>query len=175
MTGRRICLVALAAALLGVPASAELFTVNLANGSTFDTVYRPQEAPWDSNKVLLRTDVGNWISVAKSDITSVVSATESGGFGTVIDDSTVELGMSANDAKTPEQLAEEAKANPLAAFQAQYDRQYQQFQQQQNYTIQQFVDPSQTQGLPANWVGYGNNVPQISNPNPMTYPPPPPQ
>jgi len=175
MTGRRICLVALAAALAAVPASAELYTVNLANGTSFDTVYQPQEAPWDANKVLLRTDVGNWISIAKSDITGVVSATEAGGFGTVLDNATIELGMLANDAKTPEQLAEEMKANPLAAMQAQYQRQYDQMQQQQNYTIQQFVDPSQTQGLPANWVGYGNNVPQISNPNPMTYPPPPPQ
>jgi hypothetical protein len=62
---------------------------------------------------------------------------------------------------TPEELAEQAKANPLAAIQAQ---QYQMMQQQQSYTIQQFVDPTQTQGMPAQWVGYGNSVPQISNP-----------
>lgn len=158
MTGRRISsfalIVALGLALAVVPASAEVFTVALQNGTTFDTIYRPQEAPWDTNKVLLRTDVGNWISIAKADISAVTSATESGGFGRVIDNATVELGMTANDAPTADELAAQAKANPLAAYQAQQ-------QEQTPYTIQQFVEPSQTQGIPSSYLGYGNNTPQL--------------
>ncbi len=160
MSGRRISIWVLAAALAAVPASAELFTVSLQNGTTFESLYRPEEAPWDTNKVLVRTDVGNWISIAKSDIASVVSETEVGGFGTVIDNSTVELGMSANDAPTPEQLAEQAKANPLAALQAQQP-------EQTPYTIQQFVDPTQTQGIPTSYLGYGNTVPQLQQTPPQ--------
>ena len=170
MIGRRIAFALLVAfaVLAAAPASAGMFTVTLSNGSTFETVYQPQEAPWDTNKVLLRTDVGNWISLAKADITSVVSATEAGGFGRVIDNTTVELGTSANDMPTDEELAAEAKANPYGSLAAQ---QLQMMQDRQNYTIQQFVDPSQTQGLPADWVGYGSSIPQISNPNPMVRPP----
>jgi hypothetical protein len=164
MSGRRISIWVLATALVAVPASAELFTVSLQNGTTFESLYRPEEAPWDTNKVLVRTDVGNWISIAKSDIASVVSETEVGGFGTVIDNSTIELGFSANDAPTPEQLAEQAKANPLAALQAQQP-------EQTPYTIQQFVNPSQTQGIPAGYLGFGNNVQQV----PQLQPAPPPR
>ena len=160
MTGRRLSSLALAVLLAAAgSASAEVFTVTLANGTTFDTVYRPQEAPWDSNKVLFRTDVGNWISIAKADISGVASATESGGFGTVIDNATVELGMTANDAPTAEELAAQAKANPLGAWQAQQ-------QEQTPYTIQQFVEPSQTQGIPTGYLGYGNSTPQVQQPPP---------
>ena len=163
MTGRRFSFFALAAVLLSAlaaaSASAEVFTVNLQNGTMFDTIYRPQEAPWDTNKVLLRTDVGNWISIAKADISAVTSATESGGFGTVIDNATVELGMTANDAPTAEELAAQMKANPLAALQAQQ-------QEQTPYTIQQFVEPSQTQGIPTGYLGYGNTTPQLQQPPP---------
>lgn len=158
----RVARLLLAFALLAVPAGAEVFTVSLHNGSSFDTLYRPEEAPWDTNKVLFRTHVGNWVSVAKADIATVVSQTEVGGFGIVINNSTVELGMSANDAPTPEQLAEQAKANPLSALQNQIQAQ----SQQQPYSIQQFVEPSQTQGLPGQWVGYGQSTPQISVPIP---------
>lgn len=158
----RVARLLLVVALLAVPAGAEVFTVSLHNGSSFDTLYRPEEAPWDANKVLLRTHVGNWVSVAKADIASVVSQTEVGGFGIVINNSTIELGMSANDAPTPEQLAEQAKANPLGALQDQI-----QSQQSQPYSIQQFVEPSQTQGLPGQWVGYGQSTPQIAVPIPQ--------
>ena len=163
---RRMMLAAFAILVVALPATAEVYTVSLHSGQTFDSLYRPQEAPWDSNKVLLRTDVGNWISVPKSDIATVTSATELGGFGTVIDNSTIELGMSAHDMPTPDELAEQAKNNPYAALQNQ-------IQEQQPYSVKQFVDPSQTQGLPGQWVGYGNNVPQLNFPNPMAYPPPP--
>jgi hypothetical protein len=161
MTGRRLTSFAVAALLLvAASASAEVFTVTLQNGTSFDTVYRPEEAPWDTNKVLFRTDVGNWISIPKAQITEVTSATESGGFGTVIDNATVELGMTANDAPTPEEIQAQMKANPLAALQAQQ-------QEQTPYSIQQFVEPSATQGIPTGYLGYGNTVPQLQQSPPQ--------
>ena len=124
--------------------SAELYTVTLTSGATFQTRYQPEEAPWDAQQVLLRTDLGNWISLPRAEIVSAVAETENKGFGRVIDSNTVELGMTANDMPTAEEMA----ANPQN-FQ-------QMFPQEEPYNIQQFVEPTQTQGIPGAYVtGYG--------------------
>ena len=93
-------LVFLAAALLGLVASAAsagLFTVTLTNGTTFETRYRPVEAEWDDNVVMIRTDRGNWIALDKADIADLVSETEVSGFGYQLDTTTIFLGWSPND------------------------------------------------------------------------------
>jgi len=170
---RPVGLLALAAALAAPPLGAELYTVTLTSGATFQSRYQPEEAPWDAQVVLLRTDVGNWISLSRAEISQVVAETENKGFGRVIDSNTVELGMAANDMPT----LEEMQANP-AAFQ-----QFQQMSQQQTpYSIEQFVEPTQTQGIPSGMIsGYGGpsvvppgTIPQVIV-APAPPPPPPPQ
>src|SRR5690349_2851985 len=101
-----IALLALSAAL---PASAEVFTVTLKNGNTLETKYQPQQAEFDSDMVLLMTEVGNWIGVRRDEIESVVSDAESTGFGKVIGKNTVDLGWSANDLADPNAAAEGQK------------------------------------------------------------------
>ena len=89
-----------AAALLGLvasSASAGLFTVTLTNGTAFETRYRPVEAEWDDNIVMIRNDRGNWIALQKSDIADVVSETEVSGFGYQLNTTTIFLGWSPND------------------------------------------------------------------------------
>ena len=130
-------------ALGSTPAWSEVYTVTLNGGGSFQSRYRPQEAPWDANKVLLRTEFGNWISLSRGDIEAVSTDTESKGFGLVIDEATVELGMSANDAPVPE----EGKPGevPQPTFVA----------PPAPYTIPQFVEPGQAQGLPTSYLSYG--------------------
>jgi hypothetical protein len=135
MSTRSLLLVAIAALLIAVPATAEIYTVTLSNGNTFETRYRPKEAGWDTSKIMVLNDVGNWITVDKADVVSVISETENEGFGKVIDTMTIAIGWSPNDA--PEATPEEAMdpmtrlLNFLAAEQA----------NQPDYSVPQFVEP----------------------------------
>ncbi|HET9226554.1 MAG TPA: hypothetical protein VFR31_07785 [Thermoanaerobaculia bacterium] len=148
---RSFTLVALLA-LVPAGASAEIFTVTLTNGSVLETQYQPQEAEFDKDMVLLMSDVGNWIGVRRDEIASVVSDAEESGFGKVIGKNTVMLGWSANDAADPNAQAD-GKTDPGLSLAAQaLQNLYQQRQDQQNYTIQQFVQPNQTQGIPTTMV-----------------------
>jgi hypothetical protein len=146
----RFPLLLLAVTLCSTPAWAEVYTVTLNGGGTFLSRYRPQESPWDANKVLLRTEFGNWISLFRSDIESVAADTETKGFGLVIDEATVELGTTANDAPVPE----EGKPGevPPPAF----------MPPPAPYTIPQFVEPGQAQGIPTSYLNYGQDSTQPS-------------
>jgi hypothetical protein len=127
-------------------ASAATYEVSLANGTSFESRYQPEEAAWDSSVLLLLTQYGNWIALDKNDVVEVTTDIESGGFGTVIDTKTVSLGVLANDAPVPEEGGELSQADVL-----------QQFLNSQppppDYTVHQFVEPAQAGqgGLP---VGY---------------------
>ena len=157
---RSLSLIALLA-LVPAGASAEVFTVTLTNGSVLETQYQPQEASFDKDMVLLMTDVGNWVGVRRDEIASVVSDAELSGFGKVIGKNTVDLGWSANDAADPNAQAADGKQDPGISLAAQaLQNLYQQRQEQQNYTVQQFVQPNQTQGIPTNLVGVATSPPQ---------------
>ena len=157
---RSFTLVALLA-LVTVPASAEIFTVTLTNGNVLETRYQPQEAGFDKDMVLLLTEVGNWIGVHREEIESVVSDAESSGFGKVIGKNTVDLGWSANDAADPNAQAEGEQDPGLSLAAQALQNLYEQRQQQQNYTIQQFVQPNQTQGIPTTMITpYASSPPQ---------------
>lgn len=159
----------LALALLAVPAGAEVYHVTLNNGTVVDTAYQPQEASWDADMVLLLTEVGNWIGVPKADIQEVTTESSERGFGIKIDDNTFELGLTAGDL-SPEALlaaglveapggaaapnpAQDAALQLLRNIQQQQQMEQQQRQAEQNYTIQQFVEPGQTQGIPGSLIG----------------------
>lgn len=148
----------LALPMLANPANAEIYTVTLTNGSVLETAYQPQEAAFDRSMVLLMTDVGNWIGVQKSEIESVRSDAELGGYGKVIEKNTILLGWSANDAADPDAKAAEGQGNsrtdPAMSATAQaLQNLYEQRQAEQNYSIKQFVQPNQTQGIPARMIG----------------------
>jgi hypothetical protein len=149
-------LVAAAAAALclpATPAAAEIFHVELADGHVFDTRYQPEEASWDSNLVLLLTDTGNWIAVPKADVAGITTETETKGFGQVVNTTTVVLGWAANDAPLPE---DEARFAAVERLQQMFEQQ----RQGQDYTVEQFVEPSEAGrgGLPA----YGATPPDFT-------------
>ena len=144
-------------ALAALPASGEVFHVALKNGTVLDTHTQPQEASWDDSMVLLLTDVGNWIGLMKSEIDHVDSETETKGYGIRINNSTIALGWSPNDQPNPEAEGDQpTDSSKLTDLYAAYLNQ--QAAQQQNYTMQQFVEPSALQGIPSNFVGGGSST-----------------
>ena len=146
----------LALPALGTPANAEIYTVTLTNGSVLETAYQPQEAAFDRSLVLLMTDVGNWIGVRKEEIESVRSDAELGGYGKVIEKNTILLGWSANDAADPNAKAEgqgNSRTDPALSATAQaLQNIYEQRKAEENYSIKQFVQPGETQGIPARLI-----------------------
>jgi hypothetical protein len=154
----RRSLVLIVLALLAVPAlaAAEVYTVTLTNGNVLETAYQPQEAAFDRNLVLLMTEVGNWIGVRKTEIESVRSDAELSGYGKVIEKNTILLGWAANDAANPDAEQEKGKDDQGMNATAQaLQSLYQQRQEEQNYSIKQFVQPNETQGIPARMIGAG--------------------
>lgn len=123
------------AVLLALPAiaAAETFTVALDNGNTILTRYQPKISQPDEETVMFLTEHGNWISIPSARVVSVISNTESRGFGRVINTTTIDLGLSPNegapDAEVPVDPTT-ALINYLAAEQA----------AQQDYSVQQFVN-----------------------------------
>lgn len=130
--------------ILAVPAAAETYTITLHNGNTFISRYRPEEAKFDASQMIFLTDMGNWISLAKTEIADIVSETESRGFGYVINTTTILLGWAPNDAPTQEQAAEAAAAAGARGPQV---------PQPEPYTAPLFSEPNATGGLPLNFLG----------------------
>lgn len=93
----RWLLVGVCTFLVASSLSAVSFTVTLTNGTTFETRYRPTVADWDENYVMLRTDMGNWISLAKEDVADVSTPAEITGFGFQVDSSTLYIGFTPGD------------------------------------------------------------------------------
>jgi len=143
-------LIVLVVALVALPALAETFTLKLKNGSELVTRYRPQEASWDPDMVMMMTDFGHWVAFPRADIEEVVSDFEARGFGKVIDTTTIDLGIAPNDLPVP---GEEQQPTSLEQLQSLMQ------QNQRSYDIQQFVSPGQAGrtggGLP---VGYGSGI-----------------
>ncbi len=105
---RKSSFLALALLLAASAAQAASFTVTLANGTSFETRYRPMTAEWDTNYAMLRTDQGNWIALKKSEIVDVTSVTEMAGFGFQINETTVFLGWSASEGLVTDEAAANA-------------------------------------------------------------------
>lgn len=112
---RKSSFAALAFLLVASAAQAVSYTVTLANGTSFETRYRPMTAEWDTNIAMLRTDQGNWIALKKSEIVDVASAAEIAGFGYQIDETTVFLGWSATEGLVADDGTGTAPAGTTAA------------------------------------------------------------
>lgn len=152
-TPTRCAFAILVLALVALPAAGESFEVVMNDGSTFETRYQPQEASWDPSLVLLLTEVGNWIGLPKNQIASVVAEFGESNFGARINSTTISLGLAPNNAEIPD----EGEASGAAAAQNQQNALLESYLQQrdaeQSYTIQQFVEPGQTMGVPSRFVG----------------------
>ena len=128
------------AALCAVPAAAEIYHVQLANGEEFDSRYPPEEASWDRDLLLFHSETGNWVGVRRDEVVAVAIETELRGAGRRIDASTIYVGRTANTGTLP---GAEDEADPAVAL---LQSIYEQSQAQQNYTIEQFVEPGETGG-----------------------------
>jgi hypothetical protein len=147
---------ALSALAFTVPAEAEVFFVTLTNGTTFETAYQPQAASWDTGMVLLLTETGNWIGLPQADIQEVRSESQIAGYGRAIDSNTFELGYAPNDAIDPTAKPADAAETRTQALEQMVMQQQQELNDrraQESYTVEQFVDPSELQGIPSRFIG----------------------
>lgn len=153
---RSLACLSLALLASAVPAGAEVFFVTLNNGTTFETAYQPQAASWDPGMVLLLTETGNWIGLPQADIQEVRSESQIAGYGRAIDSNTFELGYAPNDAIDPNAKPAdpaEVRAQALEQMVQQQQEELNNRSEQNSYTIQQFVDPSDLQGIPSRFIG----------------------
>lgn len=141
-------LAVLTIALVALPASAETFTLKLKNGTSFESRYRPQEATWDADTVLVMTDMGHWIGIPRRQVQEVEVETEARGFGKVIDTTTIDLGIAPNDLPPPDQADQQDTLQQLQNLIQGQER---------SYDVPQFVSPGEagSGGLP---VGFGSGL-----------------
>jgi hypothetical protein len=150
----RVGVLLLSLALLALPAAADVFHVTLKNGSEILTTTQPQQAAWDPNMVLLLTEVGNWVGFAKDEIDSVRAEDPTDGYGVRLSDNVIALGWSPNDLPGADGKAPDANDR----FASIAERMLALSEAQQNYSIQQFVQPEATQGIPASFGGYAGGT-----------------
>ena len=131
------------AALALTPAVANIFTVHLTNGASFETRYQPKLLPGDGTKILLVTDVGNRIYLHRDDIREVTHSSDVQGFGTMINTTTISLGWAPNDNPLPGDP--DPRADMLSYLRDQQ-------RARPDYSVDQFVsseDAGISGGLPA--------------------------
>lgn len=135
-----VLLVAGAVAWLALPAAAEIYHVTLTNGAAYESPYPPEEASWDNDLLLIISEAGNWIGVARAEIDTVRIETEMRGFGERINSTTVFMGLAPN--ANPDPSENEPQDPQLALLEAIYTREL----AQESYTIPQFVEPNSIGG-----------------------------
>ena len=137
-----LCATLFAVLLLGMvgTADAEIFTVKLKNGNWFQSRYQPQTAGWDTSKIMVLTEVGNWIALPADEIADITSETENRGFGVVLDTTTIVLGWAPNDAVDQDEEID-PQTELLRLLEART-------RPQPSYSVEQFAEPSQTGGIP---------------------------
>ena len=150
MPRSRLWTLLLAFALLAMPAAAEVYHVVLKNGTEIETTRQPQQASWDPNMVLFATEVGNWVGFSREEIESIRAENPTQGYGVQINDKAIALGWSPND--LPEPAAGRDPLNERMASIA--ERMLELSERQQRYSVDQFVEPGATQGIPATFGGY---------------------
>lgn len=130
-----------------VSASAQVYTIVLKGGASFDTRYEPLDADWDDSVSMILTDQGNWIALEKIDILDVISDVESSGFGHRLDTSTLVLGSyhegfeeSGGEGGQPGQGTPGAPFDPRANGSVPLDGTLLGPPQSDSFSIEQFVD-----------------------------------
>jgi hypothetical protein len=146
--------------VLAVPASADLFTVTLTNGATFETRYQPIQSVVDEGKLQFLTDTGNWITLKKDNVASIASETESKGFGIVIDTQTIALGWDPTSIQEAEESQEgEDSTTQLLRYLVAQDQA--QAPPPPPFSNELVVEPSDAGGIPI-WMT-GSSAPPVSN------------
>jgi hypothetical protein len=138
------------AVLAALPASAELYTIKLSNGTTFESRYQPKQAPWDKTLITFLDETGTEIALPQNLVTEVISDSEAKGYGRMINTTTIDLGYAPNDIDQVRQMV----ADQRAMFGV--DEQQEAYYKQTN--SQQFVEPDQLGGTPIWGVGYGGGA-----------------
>lgn len=171
---RFVALLLVCGSLTLAPAGAELFTVALTNGATFDTRYQPRRAAWDAEMIEFVTDTGLWVAMPRGLVSEVRAVAETKGFGKVINTTTVDLGYAPNDLAVADLTTQAQAAERSYMDTALANRQFDQ---------QQFVEPSQAGvhaprgGIPVTSLGGGGApsgpaVVPVAQPAPPVAPPP---
>ena len=62
---RNAAFAAMRRVLVGSPAMAEVYTIQLNNGTSFQSRYQPREAPWDADKIAFIDEIGTWVSLTR--------------------------------------------------------------------------------------------------------------
>lgn len=155
--------------LLATPALAETYTLRLANGTTLESNYPPQEAEWDPDTILVLADAGNWVGIERSHLDRIDIATELEGRGQLIDATTIFIGFMANDLPQPGEGGQDGSLGQVLD-------QLRQDLQPTNYSTEQFVEPDAVgTGIPVGFTqqstpqvpsGGGGLGPVISVPSP---------
>jgi hypothetical protein len=95
------------------PAAAEVYTIRLANGTTFESRYQPKQAAWDTTLVTFVDETGTEIALQQALIADVTAQSETKGYGRVLDTTTIDLGFMPNDLDQSQQImAQQAALNP---------------------------------------------------------------
>lgn len=141
--------------------AAQTFTVHLTNGNEFESLRQPRQAPWDENTVLVLTDAGNWVGLAKADVERISSSVEESGFGRMIDSKTIAIGVLANDAPVEGEPGESTEGSEESTAISQILNRYNEFMDgledrtfnsggaaEESYTTEQFVEPGSSAGVP---------------------------
>jgi len=106
-------LLAAASLLCALPAAAEVYTIRLTNGSTFESRYQPKQAAWDASLVTFVDETGTEIALPQAVVADVVAQSEQKGYGRVLNTTTVDLGFMPNDLDQSQQvMARYAAMNP---------------------------------------------------------------
>ncbi|HEY4565143.1 MAG TPA: hypothetical protein VIJ36_19320, partial [Thermoanaerobaculia bacterium] len=150
----------LALALLAAPAAADVYYVTLTNGQVIQTAHQPQQASWDPSMVLLLTEVGNWVGFPKDQIQGVRVEDPTQGYGIRISDKAIALGRSPNDLPTSDDSTKSRADQLTERYLSIAERQMQIQEDRRNYSVQQFVEPGASAGIPL--ISYGSNSGALS-------------
>src|SRR4051812_34074957 len=90
--------------MVAPPAAAEVYTIRLTNGSTFESRYQPKQAAWDATLVTFVDETGTEIALPQAVVADVVAQSEQKGYGRVLDTTTVDLGFMPNDLDQSQQV-----------------------------------------------------------------------
>jgi len=114
MRHRQLSSLVLAASLLAaLPAAADVYTIRLTNGATFESRYQPKQAAWDATLVTFVDETGTEIALVQSQIADVASQSEVKGYGRVLNTTTIDLGFMPNDLDQSQQaMQRHALLNP---------------------------------------------------------------
>ena len=134
-----------------LPAAAEVYTIRLSNGTTFESRYQPKQAAWDPTFVTFVNETGNEIALPQSLVAEVAAQSETKGYGRVLDTTTVDLGFMPNDLDQSQRvMREQALLNPEGQLAA-------------GAGNGQFVEPGQIgSGIPIGFSATTFNSPQFS-------------